>query len=99
MKDGFLTDYFDKAFNRFLLKVFSGFFEFDQVVLKRSNKGGQMASVFTFKLLKEFSLDVIIMLVNLCNSLLSIFFDYLSVLLETKFRSELSILNKISMLP
>ena len=94
MENGLLADYFDEGFDRFLFKVFSGLFEFDKIILERSNKSGQMTSVLTFEFLKKFPLDVVIMLINLGNGLLSILFYNFSVLLETKFGRKLSILNK-----
>ena len=94
VENGLLADYFDEAFDRFLFKVFSGLFELDKIILERSNKSGQMTSILAFKLFKEFPLDVIVMLIDLGDGLLPILFDNFSVLLEAKFGSKLTILNK-----
>ncbi len=89
-----MTDDFYDAFNRFLFEIFSGLFNFDKTILKRGNKGSQMASILTFELFKEFPLDVVIMLIDLGNGFLPILFNDFSVLFKAKLWSELSILNK-----
>ncbi len=89
-----LTDDFDDAFDWFLLESFSCLFNFYKIILKRGNKGGQMASVLTFELFKKFPLDVVIMLIDFGNGFLSILFNDFSVLFKAKLRSKLSVLNK-----